>query len=512
MASISLDLYFLIARMNRTEKAYFSKFGYKYEKDDKPEKTLFEISERLCSSDENIDDKTESEVLKFFNKKHSKTNFSKIKTNLYYDILSALRLYQKSKLSDEKVFEYYHFAQILSQKNMFKEASFLLNKAEKICDENEFYELQLLVLQQKSFVHSRLNFAKNGEESIQQLEKAALINNDLNEILNLQKNYFSLAYMQKEKGIVKEEELIKELDQQESFLLNIDANSTRAKLYRLESLSILATLVGKQQKSFEFYKQIIELLDNNSSIRKNNLFKYLVVYEQYLQMILLSLNTDQFLEKFKLFEAIETTNEQESAWKENAEIFLLSIYGILTNNLNLYENLEIRFNDLLSKSDYLVAGYRKISLAYYMVSGFFMLQQFEKVNDWYNYINNNRNIGIRYDIDVASRIMHILSLLKLKEFEYAETHFKNLKNFYDKNRKFEVEQVVVTILGKLLSETNQDKLALSFTEFENKITTIIKEKPNEAQFIGFFDIISWLKSEIENEDFYKVWRKRNLGA
>ena len=44
MASISNELYYLVERMSRTEKAYFKKFGFKYQKEaNKSEFVLFDL-------------------------------------------------------------------------------------------------------------------------------------------------------------------------------------------------------------------------------------------------------------------------------------------------------------------------------------------------------------------------------------------------------------------------------------------------------------------------------------
>lgn len=512
MATISLDVYYLIFRLNRTEKAYFTKFGYKYEKGVKPEKSLFEIIEKKIKTLQNINENIEDEILKMFSKKHPTATFSKAKTNLYFDLLSALRLYEKNKVNNEKVFELYQFAQILMKKNMFKEAYTLINRAEKLADENEFYELQILILQLKAFVSSRLNNSKNGQESLEQLNLGLNFSNKLEEILKLQKQFFSLAFMQKEVGTIKENDEILKLKQEQAHLSELTTASVRSEMYKLESLSTFAILFGNEAQSFENYKNIIELLDKNPSVKKNNLFKYIVISEQYLQMVLLSLNIEIFEEKFKHFKKIDTNNEQEQSWKENAEIFLLSISSILTSKLDMFTSLELRFNELLSKSDFLIPGYRKISIAYYMVSGFFMKDDFEKVCIWYNYINNNRNLGVRYDIDLSTRIMYIISLVSIKDYEFAENNFKNLKNFYDKNNKFKLDQIVISVLGKFINESDGQKLLEKFKDFGSKIETLTKENPSEAQFLGVFDILSWLNSKIENQNFYKVWRKRNLGA
>ncbi|MEZ4929788.1 MAG: hypothetical protein R2777_07235 [Chitinophagales bacterium] len=67
-----------------------------------------------------------------FNKKQPSSNFSKIKTNLYTDILTALRQYEKNKMNDEKAFEFYQFANILISKNLFKRSFSILRKAENM--------------------------------------------------------------------------------------------------------------------------------------------------------------------------------------------------------------------------------------------------------------------------------------------------------------------------------------------------------------------------------------------
>jgi hypothetical protein len=511
MAVISSDLYYLLARMNRTEKAYFSKFGYKYEKEEKPEITLFEILDKLCI-DEEIDEETiEEKAKKAFLKKQRLANFSKTKTNLYTDILHALRQYEKSKMNDEKAFEFYQFANILINKNLFKEALVFLRKAEKICIEFEFFELQILINQLQAFAMLRISSMKKDDTTLTLIQESYLTVKSFLETLNTKKEYFELAFLQKEKGIVNSEQEIALLQEKENLLKDMQVESASARLYQLQALSTIALLQSNQVQSMEYYEQIINLLNDKNTIKQINLFKYISIYDQFLQNLLLSFKLEMFEEKVKAFNIIEVVSEQDIAGKENASIFLFSIYAILSNQLALYDTLSDRFEKLLEKSAYFIPGYRKISIAYYMVSGFFMQNNYDKATDWFNYINNNRKLGVRYDVDVASRIMSILSFIHLGQYDIADIHFKNLKNFFDKNSRFELDKIAVAVISKLISETNPVKRKKAIEGFIEKVQEIIKENPIEMQFLGVFDLLSYLEAQENGSSFYVVWRKRNLG-
>lgn len=512
MAVISLDLYYLVTRMTRTEKAYFSKFGYKYGKKEKPEITLFTILDKLCVDKEIIEEIIEDKAKKIFEKKQPLSNFSKTKTNLYTDILTALRQYEKNKMTDEKAFEFYQFANILISKNLFKEALVFLRKAEKICAEFEFFELQILTNQLQAFAMLRISSMKKDDTTLTLIQDSYTTGKSFLESLNTKKEYFELAFLQKEKGIVNSNEEITLLKEKEHTLNDLQVGSVSARLYQLQALSTIALLQGNQEKSMDFYEQIITLMDDKNTIKHLNLFKYISIYDQFLQNLLLSFKIENFEEKVKDFNKIAVVKEQDFACKENASIFLYSIYAILHNRLNLFDSLSNRFTKLLHRSAYFIPGYRKISIAYYMVTGFFMQNNYNKTTDWYNYINNNRKLGVRYDVDVASRIINILSFIHLGQYDVADIHFKNLKNFYDKNSRFELDRIVVAVINKLLIETNPKKRIEAINSFIGKIKDIIKENPTELQFLGVFDLLSYLEAQENESSFYEIWRKRNLGV
>ncbi|MEZ4929789.1 MAG: hypothetical protein R2777_07240 [Chitinophagales bacterium] len=86
-----------------------------------------------------------------------------------------------------------------------------------------------------------------------------------------------------------------------------------------------------------------------------------------------------------------------------------------------------------------------------------MQNNYNKSTSWYNYINNNRKLGVRYDVDVASRIMNILSFYSFRKCDVADIISRIFKNFTIKIVVFELDKIVVTVISKLLIETNPKK-------------------------------------------------------
>lgn len=512
MATVSLDIYTLIQSLSRTEKAYFKKFGYKYDKgEDKSELQLFDWIDRELKKVEELDEFFEAKIQRIYSKSYSVSSYSKKKTNLYYAMLATLREYEKGKLIEEKVLEYFQYAQILMKRSLFKEALPFMKKADSLAKEHELFEFNIYLSQQYSVLLSILGSSKTGKESLQKLEESLESIMELEEVFQMEKTYFELAFLQKTKGLVNDKNELEKINQQELDLKSLkDGLSNRSELYKLESLSTIAILKGDQSGSYAAYQKIIELLDQSAYLRQTNLQKYIVLYEQFLQMSLLSFQKATFEEKYISFLAIETTNNQEQAWKENADIFLQGIYAILDNKLNLYVDLENRFYSILDKMPSLVPGYRKISISYYMVSGFFMLQEWEKVADWYNFIHNNRNLGVRYDVDLASRIMYLLSLFECKELELFDYHLKAFRNFIAAKSVYSMDAIISSLLGKLLHEVDVKALERIYKDYESKVAEHLAANPNDMAFMGVFDIVAWLQAKLRKEDFYTVWCARNL--
>ena len=508
MASISLDIYHLINRMSRTEKAYFKKFGYKYDKGvDRQELLLFDLIEKELKKTDEINVQIEDAVLKQLKIK----SISKVKTNLYHDLLASLREYEKAKVIDERIFEYYQYAQILIKRNLFKEALSFLKKAESLAIDNEMFEFQIYLSHQYAVLLSRLDSSKNGKESIQKLEDSLVSLKILEEVLEMEKHYFELAFLQKTKGVLNTPSELEALFQKAKELHEGDETvSAKGRLYQLESLSTIEILQGNQQRSFEYYEKIIQLLDEHPHLKKLNLQKYIILSEQYMQMTLLTMNISGFEDKHEAFIAIPCDNELEQSWKDNADIFMLSIYAILNRKLSLFDSLEARFNELLEKMPYMVPGYRKISIAYYMVSGFFMRDEYDKTMDWFHFIQNNRQVGVRHDVDLVSRIMMIIACFEKAEFVMMEHQLKAFRNFVASHSVYELEGILSSLFGKLLGESDLSKHPSIYQGSIEKFEKHFAEHPNELAFLGVFDIVAWLKAKLEDQSFYAVWCARNL--
>lgn len=512
MAAISLDIYFLIHRMSSTEKAYFKKFGYKYDKGEKRlELQLFDIIDKALRKKEDVDLGIEDAVLNSAKNILGLKSISKHKTNLYHDLLAALREYEKGKLKDERIFEYYQYAQILVKRNLFKEALSFLKKAENLAKEYELFEWEIYMAHQYAVLLSRLDSSKNGKESVQKLEDALSSIDYLSEIFEMEKHYFELAYLQKTKGVLNTKEDLSYLEEK---MLEVNLNdasmSARGRLYQLESLSTIQILKGNQKESFAYYQEIISLLDSNPHLKKTNLQKYIILMEQYMQMSLLTMNILDFEQRHKDFLAIPCDNELEQSWKDNADIFMLSIHAILSRSLENFEELELRFMDLLERIPYLVPGYRKISTAYYMVSGFFMNKDFEKVVNWFYFIQNNRHLGVRHDVDLASRIMMLIACFEKGEFVLMEHQLKAFRNFISAHKVYKLEDLLSSFFGKLLKENDIEKQKALYDTYLKRLNAHLIEHPSEVSFAGIFDFAAWLLSKIENRDFYEIWSERNL--
>lgn len=512
MAAISLDIYHLIHRMNRTEKAYFKKFGYKYDKGaGKLESQLFDLIEKEIKKTTEIDSTIEEAVLAQAQKQLGIKSISKYKTNLFHDLLSALRDYEKSKVVDEKVFEYYQYAQILVKRNLFKEALAFMKKAENLAKENELFELEIYMAHHYAVLLSRLNLSKKGAESVQKLDDVLSSLKSLEEIFEMEKNYFELVNLQKTVGTMNSAEDLEFLALKWNTVNQIEfIGSTRGRLYQLESFSTIEILKGNQQESFEYYEQIIQLLDAHPHLKKTNLQKYIVLSEQYMQMSLLTMNISGFEGKHAVFIDIPCENELEQSWKDNADIFMLSIYAILAKKLDSFDVLEQRFSDLLDRIPYLVPGYRKISIAYYMVSGFFMRDDYERAMDWFHFIQNNRDLGVRHDVDVASRIMMLIACFEKEEFILMEHQLKAFRNFISSHSIYQLEGLVSSFFGKLLKAADKEKQDELYAVYLEKLTSHFETYPNERAFSGIFDLEAWLHAKQDREPFYEVWCRRHL--
>lgn len=153
MSKKVLEVYLLIDSLEKTEKAYFSKFGFKYKKKGNP---IFElyclIEKKLKRKKIKIDSKFEENIKNVFLMSFPNISFSSVKLRLLNDLLDALVNYHHSENNENKLLFVLQKVEILISKGFLDYATkqLKINLKNPLLETNE--ELQALFY--SKFIHS----------------------------------------------------------------------------------------------------------------------------------------------------------------------------------------------------------------------------------------------------------------------------------------------------------------------------------------------------------------------
>lgn len=512
MATPSLDVYHLIQSLDKNEKGYYKKYGYKQDsKESKNEKFLFDLVDKTVKSEAELKIEMEENWIARMKRFSPAVPFTKIKSGLYYSLLASLREYSTKSSAQEKAFTHFRYGCVLYSRNLIEQSLHFFNKAEELAAEIEFYELLLIINKYQSTIYFALLKMKKTDLAVSKGQKNLDLLKELTTIYTKSYQYFQIGQIHKQIGATRENNQSKILNEiQKSHIFKIEGNSNRSFVIHNDILSVFSTISSNQDASIEHLSLLLKRYEEKSFLTENRSFKYLTTQEFYLQMLLLSGNVALYEERRMGLDAFPTENQAQKIWKEISMLFLECIYAILGKKLDLYVQIEEKFTALLKKHNNYVPAYRKMSFAYYLVFGFFFLESQDKVSYWYQYIQNNRSLGVRYDANIATRIMYLITLYEAEELDLLVSQLASFDHFIKESKKeYKYEKQVVSFFNKLSNAT--DKSAKQqVLETHKKIIGETLAQPEEAVFINSFDILVWMEKLQSKKSYWDLWSAKHI--
>ena len=504
------QLFRIISTLIPSEKSYFKKYCYKNASKDNEVIYLFDLIEKHLKKDSEIDET----ILKHkLTKKYSFKNYTKTKSKLLQLLLETIRDYDKKNNELERVFEYIAFSDSLIERKLFHDSKNMLEKALKIAEELEQIE-QIIYIKSKIARYSYHTEKYTASKKIDDNKTPILDKIELLKQKIIDENaIYQVVHFQKTIGVPRSQddiELFKEIIGLESFNKDYEAKLMSSKLSLATIKSNFMIGVGDTNTAIDTATKLIDNFSISSRLQKNINASYITLFDTLMQASLLSLNILVFEKYYPKFLAIRTFSSKDENIKLEVDLYARSIYYIVTDKVELYKELIPEFEVLREKP--FIHNVRKISLAYYMVMGSFLAEEYENAYKNIQWLKNHKHLGIRYDIEVAILTMESIILLEQREFSLLEYQ---LRSFYEylknRERKFQIETALLSFIKNGIKAKSKEEIFSNISSTYSEMEKIIKENPSEKAFLNSFDIVSWLQSKIENESFKKLYYKNNIG-
>jgi len=447
----------------------------------------------------------------------SKSQLSNLKAHLYRQILSSLRMINVGNDIDMQIRELLDYSRILYNKGLYLQSLKILEKAKLLTKETSRNIFYLEVLEFEKVIEAQ--FITRSIE-----DRAEILTLEVNRVLgsvNRANNYSNLALrlygLYIKIGHVKDE---KEYSvAQKFFKENLPSGqpsqfSFSERLYFHIAHAWYYYIVQDFLMYYRHSQKWVQLYEEFPEMKKYESNWYLKGIHNLLTSLFINGHHKPFLEILSNFEKFIDTNKD----KFTMNLRIVSFLYIYSAKINRYL-MEGTFEEGLYLVDEIEEGLKKFGyridhhrlLLYYYKIGclYFGCGDYENSLKYLNKVINFKDVGLREDIHCFARILSLIIHYELGDVDKLQYQIKTVYHFLGRMNDINaVQREIIGFLKRSGSMYPQDIKK----EFEALMKTfeILQEKPYEKRPFLYLDIISWLKSKIQNTTIQHIIRERFL--
>ncbi|MCB9236002.1 MAG: hypothetical protein H6581_30425 [Bacteroidia bacterium] len=456
---------------------------------------LFNYLEQVECYDETL-------LISYFNGEKFLNNLSKAKKYLYDAILESLSLFS----FDEEVeaIRFIRRANIAADKRLFHKAFKLVGRGkEKLQSLELFGELLALLEFERNLItwhpsfpttYKRELLNKNQNEDSVTAERFE--NYRLNRVL-FDKYYYESKIRVLENGSISAS-FLKEANLELSNPC-LDPISVRAKLFNFKLKRWILDLSGDFLGSIKISGQILEIFEKNEFLKRS--FGPFYIQEIH-HLCLLNIQIENKDQALKLLFFMEKEVSLKSSIMDQILLLELFLVFSIVFSDQIIRSKAISYSTvfqegLFSSSTFDTFGIHAFLRVYFFLGKIhFESEQFSLAKFWSGKIFNFPSLQIGLNIQGVGRLIYMLSLYKLGDYDGVEICSRQINKFLKKGNRNEVSLCVFDFIIKSLKLDSPDKFPLLLKKVNDRLITLKRLEENKEIYM-LFDFQKWVEKEIE---------------
>lgn len=425
-------------------------------------------------------------------------HLSRVKNYLYNFIFKALTAYYRLPNADlEDLIRQVNIAQ--SKGKYFKALEFI-EKAKEIAKVRERFAdwINLLKTERKillilpNFEHLEQKLDEIREE----LRKATTMLENLNQYEVLEDDLVKRARLKYYRRGIRDPWLAGTLDNEPLMSGPGKALSYRARLKYFHNHFEIARAKGDFEQCIVASQNAIELIETYPFLAEEHKDSYLIelarIGTAYLALdnieeclsYIHKLRTKQASGAFEKINLLKLTAVLELSYSSRTQD-----WGPGKNAVAKMEELYDHFFPELREED--------VVLLHWLATRFFFQKgDYYKANTWIHRFINQNIKGIRVDLEITLRVLHLLILFEQSDWEgidyYSRRHLRFIGSLEEVNR---FESSLIRFLKKVPAHLHAGQLQQGLMDFKAELVEIFQD-PKEQYFLNYFDIMEWLDQRI----------------
>jgi hypothetical protein len=470
---------------------------------------------RLFDALDKMDVYDEGQLLKK-NKNIAKQQLPNIRSQLYKQILSSLRLIKNENNIDIQLHEQLDHARILYNKGLYLQSLRVLERIKENANASNqvTYLLQALFFEQKiEALHITRSMQDRAERLAWEVEEVTGRLQLIGQLSNLSLQLYSWYIRHGHARNEKDEKAVEDFFQRH---LPEDLSGCQGfyeKLY-LYQCFIWYAFIGQDFLLYYRYAQKwVDLFEKDKFMISIETAHYIKAMHNLLGAHFDLLNYPKFTEALTHFEKFsqsdivlnnDNNRIQTFVYLHISKINQYFIDGTFTEGLKLVPYIEGKLKEYelyLDRHRILVFYYKFASL--YFGSGDFenTILYLSRIINW--------KVDLRTDLQCYSRLLHLIAHYELGNYQLLEYLTKSVYRFMAKMQNLSlVEEEIFEFLRKSFKLTTKQLEP----EFEKLLEKLLKYEKNrfETRAFVYLDIISWLQSKIRKVPVQDIIREKFL--
>ncbi|MFK7807322.1 MAG: hypothetical protein AB8F74_05905 [Saprospiraceae bacterium] len=424
------------------------------------------------------------------------------KRYLYELLLQSLARFGQ-KTVEEKVQDKIGAVNILVEKGLFAAALSELRKGQKIAEQYELFDLQIVLsgLRKKLLARKVKKKKDNSIQLVYETERERL------EQLTNTNEYWYLAQQmvqfqtQFQKIQTKEhKEYIASLTQSSPFQNPELATNFKSRMYFYQANSIYQFMLGNVKKAYNINSQFLDLLESNSHFMKIHAQRYLATLNN---MLIDSLMIGEYdVLKRGINRLVKTLERPEFKSIKNIEARVFRQRYLLLINWSLSQQDFEKATEWIPEIEKgletfgnKIEKHHRITFYYLIAYLLFQNVRYDNALKWNNLIINDPKEDVVKEIFHFARVMNLLIHFELGNYTLLESLLLSTPK-YLKNRRaiYTTEKTLFQFLGKQLNTLNKSEKRKLIVDFKEKLDVLYK-KPEEKRVFNYLDLRQWIQKK-----------------
>lgn len=504
MAKRENDILFLLVKtLEKAEKRHFKLFIKRSSsKTDLKIIQLFDALDKMSEYEEALILKKVPAI--------KKIQLANLKSHLYQQLLTSLRLVKTPGSLDLHLNEQYDFAHILYKKGLYNQSLKMLERVKALAARHQKFNFLIRVLAMEKRIES-LHITRSVKNRSEILSRQAIeISGHISSVAHLSNlsvimydRFIKYGHARNEK----EEESIRAFLQQNLARASLPANSFYEKMYLYQGMCWYAYICQDFLLYYRYAQKWVDLFNADSEMIRVETGHYIKGMHQLLNAHFDLRNDIKFAKDLKQLELFAQTKRVQQSDSFSIQCFLYIhqakinqhfMQGSFKQGLKLVPEINKRleqYKRVIDKHRILVLNY-KIALLYFGSGGYSIA---------IDYLNNiiNQPVELRSDLHCYARLLHLLAHFEMGNEELIAYQAKSVYRFMARMENLTVIEEEIFRFLRRSANMPVSELPAALEAFLNKIKHLETNR-FQTRALAYLDVISWLESKVYKKTMEQV--------